>query len=409
MSAPIAAARATAVVSEPPRPSVVTSCAVETPWKPATITTLPSARASLMRPARTSRMRALPCRVSVMMPACDPVNDLAVTPRSAIAIASRDMAMRSPAVSSMSISRGGGSGETRLASATRSSVLSPMAETTTTTSLPAWRVATTRSATRRIRGASATEVPPYFWTTRAMVFPCGQAGDGRVQPTKPSPARDPSGTQPLQRQLAAAGEGAAEGNLVGVLEVAADRQAARDAGDPDAERREQAGQVHRGRLPLDVGVGGQDHLADPVRLQAGQQLPDPQVVGTHPLDRADRPAEHVVAAAELLGPLDRDQVAGLLDHADQARVAPRVPADAAEVALGHVPADAAEVDPGLDLLDGPCQALGVGRLDLEQVEGDPLGALGPDPGQPAELVDQVLDGAFVHVTAPGRVAAPCPG
>src|SRR6266508_1104899 len=138
----------------------------------------------------------------------------------------------------------------------------------------------------------------------------------------------------LEGHLAAAGEGATEGDLVGVLEVAADRQAAGDPGDPDAERGEQTGHVHGGGLALDVGVGRQDDLADPVRLQAGEQLPDPQVVGADPLDRADRPAEHVVAAAELLGALDRHQVAWLLDHADQARVAPWVPADAAEVALG---------------------------------------------------------------------------
>ena len=30
------------------------------------------------------------------------------------------------------------------------------------------------------------------------------------------------------------------------------------------------------------------------------------------------------------------------------------------------------------------------------MEGDPLGALRPDAGQPAELVDEVLDGALVH-------------
>ena len=99
----------------------------------------------------------------------------------------------------------------------------------------------------------------------------------------------------------------------------------------------------------------------------------------------------MVAAAELLGALDSDQVAGLLDHADQGGVPPRVLADPAQVALGHVPADPAEVHPGLDLGDGPGQALGVGRFDLEDVEGQPLGALGTDPGQPPELVDQVLD------------------
>src|SRR5512132_2358721 len=384
---------------------MVTSLEVETPWNPATITTLPSPRASLIRPARTSRMRALPCRVSVMIPAWEPVNDLAVTPRSAMAMASSDMEMRSPAVSSMSISRGGGLGETLLASAIRSSVVSPMADTTTTTSLPAWREATTRSATRRIRDASPTEVPPYFWTTRAMTF-LARAGGGRVQPTNPPPPPRPIS----DRHLAAAGEGAAQGHLVGVLEVAADGEAAGAAGDPDAEGGEEAGQVQGGGLALDVGVGGKDGLADRVRRQAAQQLADAEVVRADPLDRADGPAEDVVAAAELLGPLDRDQVAGLLDHADQAGVPPRVPADAAQVALGHVPADPAEVHPGLDLGDGPGQTLGVGWLDLEDMEGEPLGALGPDPGQPPELVDQVLDGAFVHrLRVPGRVAAPCPG
>ena len=44
-----AAASATAVVSEPPRPSVVTSRLEDTPWKPATITTWPRASSSSMR------------------------------------------------------------------------------------------------------------------------------------------------------------------------------------------------------------------------------------------------------------------------------------------------------------------------------------------------------------------------
>ncbi|GGR84000.1 hypothetical protein GCM10010252_23390 [Streptomyces aureoverticillatus] len=35
-------------------------------------------------------------------------------------------------------------------------------------------------------------------------------------------------------------------------------------------------------------------------------------------------------------------------------------------------------------------------LGLEDVEGDPLRALGTDAGQPAQFVDEVLDHAFVH-------------
>ena len=51
-----------------------------------------------------------------------------------MAMATSAIEMRSPAVSSMSISRAGGSGETPLARSSRSSVVSPMADTATTTS-----------------------------------------------------------------------------------------------------------------------------------------------------------------------------------------------------------------------------------------------------------------------------------
>ena len=106
----------------------------ETPWKPATIATAPASRASWIRPGVTSMIRALPCELSVITPACEPVNERASTPSAWIAIASSAMLIRSPAVSSMSSSRAGGSGETWAARSSSSSVLSPMAETATTTS-----------------------------------------------------------------------------------------------------------------------------------------------------------------------------------------------------------------------------------------------------------------------------------
>ena len=114
---------------------------------------------------------ALPCVPVVMTPACEPVKDRACAPSDSMAIATRALEMRSPAVSSMSSSRAGGAGHTCWARSSRSSVVSPIAETTTTTSLPAFLVSTIRSATRRIRSASATEDPPYFCTTSATVCP----------------------------------------------------------------------------------------------------------------------------------------------------------------------------------------------------------------------------------------------
>ena len=72
------------------------------------------------------------------------------------------MAMRSPAVRSMSYSRPGWVRETSSASRTSSSVVLPMALTTTRTSGPFLRVRGTWSATARMRSPSATDVPPNF-------------------------------------------------------------------------------------------------------------------------------------------------------------------------------------------------------------------------------------------------------
>ena len=50
---------ATPVVSEPPRPRVVMLLSSSTPWKPATMTTRPSARSLLIRSCSIDLMRAL--------------------------------------------------------------------------------------------------------------------------------------------------------------------------------------------------------------------------------------------------------------------------------------------------------------------------------------------------------------
>ena len=83
-----------------------------------------------------SMMHARPWAASVITPAWDPVNERASRPRAAIAMTSSAIEMRSPAVSSMSSSRAGGSGLTWLARSISSSVESPMADTTTTTWSP---------------------------------------------------------------------------------------------------------------------------------------------------------------------------------------------------------------------------------------------------------------------------------
>lgn len=182
------------MVSEPPRPSVVMSfLSWLTPWNPATIAMLPSSSAVLMRPGVTSMMRALLWTESVITPAWLPVKLWASWPRFLIAMASRAMAIRSPAVSSMSNSRPAGIGDTCSARSISSSVVSPIADTTTTTWWPSFLASTIRLATRLMPSASATEEPPYFCTTRPTCAPrsvrlvphdCGRLSltSGRIPP-----------------------------------------------------------------------------------------------------------------------------------------------------------------------------------------------------------------------------------
>src|SRR5207249_723380 len=135
------------------------------------MTTLPRSSSSWTRNGRTSTMRALVWESLVTMPDWEPVKLTAGTPRALRAMDRRAIDMRSPAESSMSSSRRAGLSVSFLASASSSSVVSPMAETTTTTSLPAALALATRSATWRILSTSATDEPPYFWTTMATLSP----------------------------------------------------------------------------------------------------------------------------------------------------------------------------------------------------------------------------------------------
>src|SRR4051794_24392571 len=173
-------------------------------------------------------MRALVWLVSVTMPACEPVSEIALWPRSLMAIAHSAHDMRSPVESSMSISRGSGVVETSSAIWISSSVVLPRAESTATTRWPLSRAATIRRAARLRRSASATDVPPNFITT--------------VPGTR--------GRLETALEAAAPGEGTAERDLVGVLEVAADGKAGGEPGHRHLGRAlvQRARDVQGGRL-----------------------------------------------------------------------------------------------------------------------------------------------------------------
>src|SRR4051812_11312554 len=121
---------------------------------------------------------------------------------------------------------------------------------------------------------------------------------------------------PGRSERAAAGERLAERDLVGVLEVGADRETGGEARDGDVRRllAQRVGDVERGGLPRGGRVRGEDDLLDR-RADAAQELGDLEVLRLDAVDRRKRPAEDVVAPAVLARALDRDDVADLLDDA----------------------------------------------------------------------------------------------
>ena len=174
-----------------------------------------------------------------------------------------------------------------------------------------------------------------------------------------------------------------------------DRQTAGDPGDGESHGLQQAGQVHGGGLTLEVGIGAEDHLGDPsasTRTSSSRTRswsgPIPSMGLRAPWSTWYRPENSPVFSTATMS---RGSSTTQTDRG----IAPVVETDGAQPPLGHVEAPGAQGDALLDGDDGLGQSQGVLGGHLEEVEGDPLGRLGPHTGQPAELVDQRLQGSRV--------------
>src|SRR6266567_2117276 len=170
-----------------------------------------------------------------------------------------------------------------------------------------------------------------------------------VPPIQHSPHRSRRAFQLELPDFAATLERLAERHLVRVLEIAAHRKSARDARDPHAERLEKLGQVDGRRLALDARIGRENDFLDPGSVEPRQKLAHPQILGADAVERGKRAKQDVVAPAELAGALEREEIVGLLDDAQDALVSLRVAADAAGILFRDVEADAAVDDARLEL------------------------------------------------------------
>src|SRR5204862_8084532 len=115
--------------------------------------------------------------------------------------------------------------------------------------------------------------------------------------------------------------GAGHRHFVRVFEVGADGDAHGNAGDTDAERLQQPGEIERGGLTFNRRIGRQDDFFDTATGYAREQALDLQVVRTHAVQRRRRSHQHVVDAAEFTRLLHHRDVLRFFDDANQALVA----------------------------------------------------------------------------------------
>src|SRR6185436_18040081 len=138
-------------------------------------------------------------------------------------------------------------------------------------------------------------------------------------------------------------------------------------------------EVERGRLALDGGVGGEDDLAHGVAAEALEQSADLEILRTDAVERRQRALQHVIPAAKATRAIDRDQIAGLLDHANDLRRALAVRADRTRIGLGEPVAGLAEARLLLQRLQRVGEAVRQAAVGPQDVEGQARGGLLADP------------------------------
>ncbi len=157
--------------SEPPRPRVIVSPSLVRAWNPVITATCPNAVAASTRAGSTERMRPSPHGPSATNPASSPLNERAGQPSAERAIASSAADCCSPVASSLSSSRlSVADGAVALASPRRSSVVFPMAETTTAVLRPCRAKEAIRRPAARIRSGVPTDEPPNLSTMPSPSF-----------------------------------------------------------------------------------------------------------------------------------------------------------------------------------------------------------------------------------------------
>src|ERR1700722_18145710 len=116
----------------------------------------------------------------------------------------------------------------------------------------------------------------------------------------------------------------------------------------------------------------------------------------------------MVESVELPRLLDRLDVGGVLDDADQGLSARCASAVKARIAVRNVVTDGAFADFFLGLANGVGKRQGLSAVCTQQIKGQPLGGFLADARQPLQFVDQSRNGRSKISHGPGLLQTPRP-
>ena len=183
-------------------------------------------------------------------------------------------------------------------------------------------------------------------------------------------------------------DAAAQGQLVGILDLVAHADAACQDGNLHVGVRCQSAEdVEIGGVTLHRGAQSQDDFLNAALLDALLEAVDLDVGWADAIHGRDESAQHMVEAVVLVGVLDAHHVLDVLDDADGRGVTRGVAADGAHLGLADVVAHLAVTDLAPQPDDGLAKVDGLLLVLFEQMQHQPQGGLSPDAGQLGELAD----------------------
>src|SRR5882672_2540784 len=187
--------------------------------------------------------------------------------------------------------------------------------------------------------------------------------------------------------------GLRERSRVHVLELAADGDAACDAGNTQPAVLEHLADIVRGRLALVGEVGRDDHFLDFAASQAPLQHVQADLPGADAIERREAPHEHEIQTVVRESLLHHQQVAGRFDHAQLRGIALGRSAQGAQLLLGEGVALGAAANAFQRPGEGFRELRRARLVALQQVVGGALRRSRADAGNAAQRLDQILERA----------------